>query len=238
MKMGMKREPMSASSVSSANASSVALSSVAVGPAAASVAMPLAALLAGLAATATVVGGLSALMGIGGGAMHVPFLSYCGVPVKRAIATAAAIVVGLRAANFDRDASVPSERDAPGSRLLRRVGGAALILVGIQVCLGIAALVAVTPLFVRNATLAYTDIPTTFPLTLAVLYVLRWWDSGRARDAALAGVLIGIALFTKQSALTWLASLALVPPLWLSGVDLARANGLLSKQNGDRFAFV
>lgn len=44
----------------------------------------------GIAATSTVVGVISALMGIGGGAMHVPFLSYCGVPVKRAIATAAA----------------------------------------------------------------------------------------------------------------------------------------------------
>ncbi|MEJ2147969.1 MAG: glycosyltransferase family 39 protein [Chloroflexota bacterium] len=88
-------------------------------------------------------------------------------------------------------------------------------LSGRQAGLIAAALVAVTPLFVRNATLAYTDIPTTFPLTLAVLYVLRWWDSGRARDAALAGVLIGIALFTKQSALTWLASLAVVPFVWL-----------------------
>ena len=37
----------------------------------------------------------SALMGIGGGAMHVPFLSYCGVPVKRAIATAAAVGLPL-----------------------------------------------------------------------------------------------------------------------------------------------
>jgi hypothetical protein len=78
-----------------------------------------------------------------------------------------------------------------------------------------AALVAVTPMFVRNATLAYTDIPTTFPLTLAVLYALRWWESGMARDTILAGVFLGIGLFTKQSALTWLASLALIPPLWL-----------------------
>lgn len=44
----------------------------------------------GIAAVSTAVGVVSALMGIGGGAMHVPFLSYCGVPVKRAIATAAA----------------------------------------------------------------------------------------------------------------------------------------------------
>jgi uncharacterized membrane protein YfcA len=46
---------------------------------------------AALAGTSVVVGVVSALMGIGGGAMHVPFLSYCGVPVKRAIATAAAV---------------------------------------------------------------------------------------------------------------------------------------------------
>ncbi len=52
---------------------------------------------AGLAATSTVVGIVSALMGIGGGAMHVPFLSYCGVPVKRAIATAAAVGLPLAA---------------------------------------------------------------------------------------------------------------------------------------------
>jgi uncharacterized protein len=38
-----------------------------------------------------IVGIISALMGIGGGAMHVPYMSWCGVPVKQAIATAAAI---------------------------------------------------------------------------------------------------------------------------------------------------
>ena len=50
---------------------------------------------AGLAGVSTLVGIVSALMGIGGGAMHVPFLSYCGVPVKRAIATAAAVGLPL-----------------------------------------------------------------------------------------------------------------------------------------------
>lgn len=52
---------------------------------------------AGLATASTVVGVVSALMGIGGGAMHVPYLSYCGVPVKRAIATAAAVGLPLSA---------------------------------------------------------------------------------------------------------------------------------------------
>ncbi len=51
----------------------------------------------GLASVSTFVGIASALMGIGGGAMHVPFLSYCGVPVKRAIATAAAVGLPLSA---------------------------------------------------------------------------------------------------------------------------------------------
>ena len=50
---------------------------------------------AGIAATSTVVGVISALMGIGGGALHVPFLSYCGAPVKRSIATAAAVGLPL-----------------------------------------------------------------------------------------------------------------------------------------------
>ncbi|MCM8854503.1 MAG: sulfite exporter TauE/SafE family protein [Candidatus Thiodiazotropha sp.] len=45
----------------------------------------------GLTTVATVVGVVSALMGIGGGSLNVPFLSFCGVPIKRAIATAAAI---------------------------------------------------------------------------------------------------------------------------------------------------
>ncbi|MEJ2622481.1 MAG: sulfite exporter TauE/SafE family protein [Candidatus Thiodiazotropha sp.] len=44
-----------------------------------------------LRGVSALVGCLSSLMGIGGGALHVPFLSWFGVPVKQAIATAAAI---------------------------------------------------------------------------------------------------------------------------------------------------
>lgn len=44
-----------------------------------------------LRGVSAVVGVISALMGIGGGALHVPYLSWCGVPVKQAIATAATI---------------------------------------------------------------------------------------------------------------------------------------------------
>jgi hypothetical protein len=45
----------------------------------------------GLTGVSTGVGMVSAMMGVGGGSMNVPFLSYCGIPIKRAIATAAAI---------------------------------------------------------------------------------------------------------------------------------------------------
>lgn len=44
-----------------------------------------------LRAVSAIVGAISAMMGIGGGALHVPYLSWRGVPVKNAIATAAAI---------------------------------------------------------------------------------------------------------------------------------------------------
>ncbi len=77
-----------------------------------------------------------------------------------------------------------------------------------------AAIVALTPMFVKNATIAYIDIPTAFPLTLATLYSLRWRDSGQLRDGVLAGILLGVALLTKQSAMTWLISLAAIPLLW------------------------
>jgi len=43
------------------------------------------------------IGTVSALMGVGGGSLTVPFLSYCGVPIKKAIATAAAIGLPIAA---------------------------------------------------------------------------------------------------------------------------------------------
>ncbi len=52
-----------------------------------------------LRGVSAVVGAISALMGIGGGALHVPYLSWCGVPVKQAIATSAAIGLPLAVAS-------------------------------------------------------------------------------------------------------------------------------------------
>lgn len=54
---------------------------------------------AGLSAVSASVGTISAMMGIGGGALNVPFMSWCGVPVKQAIATAAAIGFPLAVAS-------------------------------------------------------------------------------------------------------------------------------------------
>jgi len=45
----------------------------------------------GMNVASATIGTISALMGVGGGSLTVPFLSYCGVPIKRAIATAAAV---------------------------------------------------------------------------------------------------------------------------------------------------
>jgi len=97
----------------------------------------------------------------------------------------------------------------------RKIGGKRLALIS-------SALLVVTPMFFRNSTLDYVDIPTTFPLTLSLLYVFRWWEDGRIWNSVLAGILVAIAIFTKQSALTWLPSLAVIPILWL----LAARNNL------------
>jgi hypothetical protein len=47
--------------------------------------------LAGMSTAGLVIGVASALFGIGGGSLSVPFMTWCSVPVKRAIATSAAI---------------------------------------------------------------------------------------------------------------------------------------------------
>jgi uncharacterized membrane protein YfcA len=45
----------------------------------------------GFSAAGAVIGAVSAFFGIGGGSLSVPFMTWCSVPVKRAIATSAAI---------------------------------------------------------------------------------------------------------------------------------------------------
>lgn len=51
----------------------------------------------GKALTAMVIGGFSAIMGIGGGTLSVPILSACNYPIRRAVGTASAIglIIGI-----------------------------------------------------------------------------------------------------------------------------------------------
>lgn len=49
----------------------------------------------GMTAAGTTIGALSALFGIGGGSMSVPFMTWCSVPVRQAIATSAAIGIPI-----------------------------------------------------------------------------------------------------------------------------------------------
>lgn len=46
---------------------------------------------AGMSLAGTVIGAASSLFGVGGGSMSVPFMTWCSVPVRQAIATSAAI---------------------------------------------------------------------------------------------------------------------------------------------------
>lgn len=45
----------------------------------------------GLAASGTAIGTVASMMGVGGGSMSVPYLSWCNVPLRQAVATSAAI---------------------------------------------------------------------------------------------------------------------------------------------------
>jgi hypothetical protein len=67
---------------------------------------------AGMLAVGSVIGGISALMGVGGGSMSVPFLTWCNVGVRNAVATSAAI--GLPIALAGTAGSVISGWGAPG----------------------------------------------------------------------------------------------------------------------------
>ncbi|MFN8447294.1 MAG: glycosyltransferase family 39 protein [Anaerolineae bacterium] len=76
----------------------------------------------------------------------------------------------------------------------------------------LAALVlALTPFFSRWASSGYVDLPMAFFYALAAVFALRLYESGRLRDAALAGALVGLAAWTKNAALIGIVLLA----LWL-----------------------
>ncbi len=64
-----------------------------------------------------------------------------------------------------------------------------------------ALILALTTFFIRWASSGYVDLPMAFFYTLALIFALRLWESRRARDAVLAGTLVGLAAWTKNAAL-------------------------------------
>ncbi len=61
-------------------------------------------------------------------------------------------------------------------------------------------------LHVRDSHFITTDIPLTFLVTLALLFVLRYWRQGRSRDAVWSGLFAGLAASMKYP-----GGLALLP---------------------------
>ena len=72
----------------------------------------------GMSLAGTAIGAASSLFGVGGGSMSVPFMTWCSVPVRQAIATSAAIGLpdraecdrGLRRCRLERSAPAALER--------------------------------------------------------------------------------------------------------------------------------
>ncbi|MCC6802190.1 MAG: glycosyltransferase family 39 protein [Anaerolineae bacterium] len=80
---------------------------------------------------------------------------------------------------------------------------------------------ALTPFFSRWASSGYVDLPMAFFYTLAAVFALRLYESQRALDALLAGVLVGLAAWTKNAALIGVGALG----LWLAWCWLNRRIG-------------
>jgi hypothetical protein len=89
-------------------------------------------------------------------------------------------------------------------------------------------------LFVIWATSGYVDIPTGFYFGLSALFAWRWLETGRGREATLAGIAAGLALWTKQAGLMILPSLAGV--LALNAWQAAGHQRLLIGLRGQRSA--
>lgn len=71
-----------------------------------------------------------------------------------------------------------------------------------------ALLLALAPTFGRWASAGYVDLPMAFFYTLSAFFAARAWRTGAALDALLAGAAMGLAAWTKNSALIGVAALA------------------------------
>lgn len=68
-----------------------------------------------------------------------------------------------------------------------------------------AILLVLTPAVVRWASSGYTDLPMAFYYTMAAIFGWRTRETGQTKDAALAGIMLGLAAWTKNAALTGVA---------------------------------
>ncbi len=90
-----------------------------------------------------------------------------------------------------------------------------------------AGLVVLTPFFCRWASSGYVDVPGSFYFGLSTLFSWHWWRDGGSRNAALTGMTAGLAMWTKNNALTLLMSLGVLVFLrWWSGRRRAAGNGM------------
>ena len=71
-----------------------------------------------------------------------------------------------------------------------------------------ALILVLTPTFGRWASSGYVDLPMAFCYTLGAVFALRTWRDGRLIDAALAGMLVGLAAWTKNAGLIGVPLLA------------------------------
>lgn len=79
-----------------------------------------------------------------------------------------------------------------------------------------ALLLAITPAFGSWASSGYVDLPMAFFYTLAAIFAWRQWQGGHWTDALLAGAMMGLAAWTKNTGLIGIGLLA----AWLLWVRL------------------
>lgn len=84
-----------------------------------------------------------------------------------------------------------------------------------------ALLVVLTPQFGSWASTGYTELPMALYLTLSIVFALRLWEHGSSSDAAAAGVFIGLAAWTKNTALVAIPALM----CWFAWVLMHRRAG-------------
>ncbi len=109
-------------------------------------------------------------------------------------------------------------------------------LYGVTVGLLASLFLTVNLLHIRDSHYITTDVPLTFLITVALLFVFRYWRDGRGRDAAWAGLVAGLAASMKYPGGLVLLPLALAhllrgrPPRrawrWLASPTMILAGGL------------